>query len=252
MAEKKSQIIVFVIIIVLLLVGGWYIYNLNYSSNSHNNQNNSADMVDEYENLSQYFSNEDIIEKVDKNLTPDEVKRYQQDLKDSQEIQKDENNAYQGFMGEALAYMHLGDYKTSLAKLKAMEKKYPNDELVSMNLGDLYIKMHQYLLAARAMHAAVDKKPSEVLTHLRLAELYEKYAKDPLLAEGIYKKALIDTNGNEEIKKAYAVFLENIKKDYSAAIAIWSDLLSREKDTKLQSAIKEKISELEKKQKNNY
>ena len=244
MKEKKVPIIIFILIIVFLVFGGWYVYKSNYLT-SFKESDNITETGEGYNNLSNYFSNEEIVDRVDKNLTPEEVERYQQDLKDSQEIQKDENNAYQGYMGEALAYMHLGDYKISLEKLKAMEKKYPDDELVSMNLGDLYIKMHQYLSAAQAMHAAVDKKPKEVLTHLRLAELYEKYSKDPLLAENIYKKALIDTNGHEEIKKAYAVFLENIKKDYQGAIAIWTDILSREKDPKLQAAIKEKITELE-------
>lgn len=240
--SKKPSGVIFFIIFLILFAGGFYLYS-KYNSQSFSDNSDSQNKTE----LSDYFSNEEIINRVDLEIPDDVRKRFEDSLLSYQELQSNENNAYQGYMGEATTYMQLGDYQTALEKLKAMVELYPDDELVYMNLGDLYIRMKQYLEAARAMHTAIEKKPEEVLPHLRLAELYEKYSKEPLRAEKIYQQALVDTNGHIEIRKAQAVFLENIKKDYRAAIAVWMQLLEGQTDEKLINSINEKISEIEKK-----
>ena len=242
---KLKKSVLAIIIVIIILFGGFYLYKAINPTEYIADDIVKVDPISD--DLMIYFENQDLIEHIDKNLSEYTQKRFEDSLISYKELQSDKNNVYQGYMGEATTYMQLGDYKTSLVKLKAMEERYPEDELVSMNMGDLYIKMHQYLDAAHAMHAAAQKKPSEILVQLRLAELYEKYSSVPSKAEDIYQQALTDTNSHIDIKKAYADFLENIKKDYVTAQYIWNDILSNEKNPKLRAAIEEKISDINKK-----
>ena len=239
---KKTGLAVWLLLILVILAGGWYLYQKQQQSSSLPEP--ARDLSIE---LADYFSNQDLVETVELEMPPEVRTRFENDLERYLELQTDPNNEYQGYMGEALSYMQLGDYRMALEKMLALTERYPEDELVFHNLGDLYVKMKQYLSAAEAFTQAVANKPEEVYTQLRLAEHFVKYSREPHLAELIYQQASVTTGGHSEVLKNYAVFLEEVKGDYPTAVTLWRQIQDLETDEQLLAAIAEKIIELENK-----
>lgn len=222
-----QKTIIGIIIALVVLIGGYYVYQQFAQQGTPGEQVEQASGSDLTE-YSLYFTNDALVTAPESLVIPDEVRqRFEDNLVTYVELQSDENNAYQGYMGEANTYLALGDYATSLEKLLAMTERYPEDELVFQNLGELYTRMQQYELAAESYERAIKNRPDEVQPYLKYARLYQDYSSDPTKAEPIYQAAMVGTEGATDVVTSYADFVENVLQDPAASLPLWQQAVNQ-------------------------
>ena len=135
-----------------------------------------------------------------------------------------------------------GDYKGAVRAFKLAREKNPQDPRFSRNLAIAYTNLNDFAKAEQAFREAFRLAPAQPEYWLELGELYTFKIQNKEKARLFYIEALERSSQNLDVIKAYANFLGDIEKDYTAAIKYWQILA--DKDEKNRVGYLSKIEEL--------
>lgn len=124
------------------------------------------------------------------------------------------------------------DYAGAVTAFKLAISKNPEDARFYRNLAIAYTNMDNFNLAEQAFLQAFKVAPTQPEHWLELGELYSFKIKDQAKARLFYLEALSRTSDNINIIQAFAIFLENVEKDYPEAIKYWQMLADRVEENK--------------------
>ncbi len=136
----------------------------------------------------------------------------------------------------------LKDYPGAVRAFKLAARLNPDDQRFFRNLGIAYNYLGDYVSAEEAFLEAFRIAPTSPDMWLELGELYTFKMKDENKAKLFYLEALRRSNGNLDVVRAYASFLEEIQRDYNEAIRYWQILADA--DTPNKTAYMGKVLEL--------
>lgn len=123
------------------------------------------------------------------------------------------------------------DYEGAARAFKLAISKNSGDARFYRNLGIVYNYMDKYQEAESAFREAFKLAPTQPEYWLELGELYSFKIKDNKKARLFYLEALERSGENLSVIQAFALYLENIEKDYPEAIKYWQMLADKvEKD----------------------
>ena len=119
------------------------------------------------------------------------------------------------------------DYEGAVKSFKLAIEKNPGDARFYRNLGITYVYMDKYQEAESAFREAFKLAPTQPEYWLELGELYSFKIKDQKKARLFYLEALSRSGEHLKVIQAFAIFLENVEKDYPEAIKYWQMLADR-------------------------
>lgn len=119
------------------------------------------------------------------------------------------------------------DYEGATRAFKLAISKNPEDARFYRNLGIAYNYMDKYQEAESAFLEAFKLAPAQPEYWLELGELYSFKIKDFQKARLFYLEALSKSGEHLRVIQAFALFLENVEKDYPEAIKYWQMLADR-------------------------
>ncbi len=119
------------------------------------------------------------------------------------------------------------DYAGAVRAFKLAIAKNPNDPRFYRNLAITYTSMDNYGAAESAFREAFKVAPTQPEYWLELGELYSFSMKDQAQARLFYLEALERSGDNLGVVQAFALFLENVEKDFAEAIKYWQLLADK-------------------------
>lgn len=117
-----------------------------------------------------------------------------------------------------------GDYEGSLENFKKAAELDPKDPRFYRNIAITYRYLDKYTESEAAFKQAQKLAPENPRHWIELGELYAYKLNDTKKARLFYLEAIQTTQNNILVLQAYANFLENVEKDYGAAIDIYNKL----------------------------
>jgi len=153
---------------------------------------------------------------------------------------------YEKYFNLGMQYRNLDDLETACSMfLKSI--KYDEHYLTYSALGTIYQEREDFTQAEKAWLKALEKNSQDVNTYKKLGSLYfSVFKKAPHEMYEYYGDAILKTDGNIELSKHYAEYLEEIN-DLENAIIIWNGIAEKEGES---NYIKEKIEVIQEKMKN--
>ena len=115
----------------------------------------------------------------------------------------------------------MGEYSGAVSSFKKAIKKNPNDPRFWRNLAIAYTSLDEYDEAEKAFKDVFKLVPTQAEYWLELGELYTFKLNDKTKARTFYLEAMNRSNGNINVARAFANFLENVEKDYTESIKYW-------------------------------
>ncbi len=119
------------------------------------------------------------------------------------------------------------DYNGAVRAFKLAISKNPEDPRFYRNLGITYTYLDKYPEAEAAFRESFKLAPTQPEYWIELGELYSFKIKDPQKTRLFYLEALGKSNDNLQVVQAFALYLENVEKDYSEAIKYWQILADK-------------------------
>jgi len=236
--DEPNRFKIFLIITALVVAGGgvlaWQIYRSSPSTSQQTSNQSVTSGVDE-----------NLITKVEVNLTSEQTKQTQANIdKLKQEIKdgatKDGYNWAQAYLQLGQQYETLGDLANARRAYQSAAASNPFISVPWGNLGSLYIKMGNNGLAEQAFNKALQIEPKMIINWAKYLDFYfnQLHANQSKMRE-LYDQAFLATDNNLDLHHAFANYLLSVDNKADAITQLQFILSKNSKDTAAQQQLKE-------------
>ena len=179
------------------------------------------------------------------NLTPEQRQEFESKIQSAQAIihnpKSSLNDRFGAYLNMGINYESLGERDNEERAFIAASELEPTSDLPWSDLASLYVNESRYADATRAFQKALALGKTD-------AQLWEKYLDfnryqlklDGHSLDALYNRAIEDTNGDVNVRKFYASYLEDVG-NINAAISQWKAILVLDPNDKAVQAEVQKL-----------